>query len=636
MAICNTSPAVGSRAAIYIGQEECWGNFVRPTHQLDFNSEGLAATENTITSEGIRADRAIHKLIVGNRDVGGDLTSEFSAKGFGMLTYNALGNYLKLEDSSVAGGAAEGGKHARMEAVAYTMADAAGGGSHDLDLDTVIELSKETCVDFDTGAGVHRMALVYKLGLSKTLTFEDNVGAGFTYGSFGGREVSSILSIGAPAADPLHGVAASTPITLKQVLDSTGVAIDPDVNLNGGFCYVGQNRVRLPYLSAVKTGSGTTLYLQPSTLTASGITPSVNDTVIVAPSLALGSSEAGLLPAAVKKGSWIFQWYPGGGAVDYSDVRSHFFEAGERLPEGLTIETNRDAAYFLYSGMKVSTMGLEFASNAIVQSTFSLLGKREYAIGILEADVVPGAVSILVSKAEHFPDPQLFPVAEQEALISIGEERDIIYTTLTDNLDGTVTLGGIPSTGDGSISRHHLKKDNVDLRTSLTNENIVANPVYRSNQSPLTSFESLLCLDGYFEEVLSASVNINNNLNGDKFGLGQRERFGIVEEQRTVDGSLNVEFDDGKLYKKFQEGEFFSQEFRCVSEADDSEIGSSDIFHQVYVFLPKCKFNGTTPNVADTSYIQVDMPFSAIYDDDYDTAEVVIIMVNDGDQDVVY
>lgn len=639
MANCYTAPATGSRSAVYIGQEVCWGIPVRPTHLQSFNSDGLAATEETIQSEALRANRAVSQLVVGNRSVGGDLTSELSAKGFGMLIYNALGDYLPLEDTSASGGAADAGIHARVQASLFTLADAVGGGSYDATADAVIELTEDSPVHFANEASDNYFAVISRTGLQRVLNFDDAVGAGFEYKSYGQREVSYITNVAAVAADPLHGVAGCTPITLAQVIDETGTAVDPDVNLNGGWCYIGNLRTRLPYLSAAKTGSGTVLYLQPSTLTASGITPAVDDIVIVAPTLVAASSLGLSLPGSLGKGSWLVQWYPAGlpSGIDYSEVHGHYFEAGERLPEGLTIEINRDAAYFLYSGMKVNTWALEFATGAIVSSTFSFLGKKEYAMGVLVEDAIPAQTSIVIEKGEHFPDPTLFPAGDQIAYITLGEERDISYTGITDNGDGTFTLTGIPAAGDGAITRPHLKDlTNVDVRSSRTNEGIDVNPVYEGNFAPLTSFETMVYINGYAEEVLSASLTLSNNINDGKYGLGQRYVFALPEERRSVEGSLNVEFDDGKLYKMFQEGDKFSVEFRCISEDQDSEIGQTDILHSASFICVKCKFNGTTPNATDQSFIQTDMPFTAVYDDEYGNAELIVFLTNSGLQDVVY
>lgn len=634
MATCSSGPAVGSKSAIHVGQEECWGILVRPTHLIEFTNETIQATENTIQSNSIRADRAVHKLIQGTFDVAGDINAELNAAGLGILIYNALGGYLKLEDTTAGGGASDAGKHARLQVGSVEIhADAASGGTTDLDRDAFIELAPESNSEFDNTTPLSdRFAVIYKAGLAKTLTFDDNVGAGYDYYSFGGREVSVIASIAAVAADPIHGVAGCTPITLAQVYNSNGVLVDPDVNLNGGVVYLGAQRVRLNYLAAVKTGSGTTLYLQPSTLTASGYTPAVNDAAIVAATLACPSST--ITPTEMAKGSWVVQWYRGGGAVDYTNVWSHYFEADEDLPEGLTIEVDRDKAIFTYVGMKVNSMTVDFPSQEVATVAFNFLGRQEYAIGVLDEDVHPGETAIDVKKADHFSDPQQFPVGSQIGYARVGEE-EFTYTTLTDNGDGTWTLSGIPASGDGSIGRTHLKKSNVDLMSSLTLEGIDVTPVIQGQKSPLTAFETMLALDGYFEEVLSGNITFNNNLNGDKFGLGSQYRFGIVAEQRTVEASLNVEFDDGKLYKKFKEGEFFALEFKCVSLADGSEIDNTEIFHQMHFFLPKCKFTGSTPNVADTSYIQHDMPATCIFDDAYNTAELCIFVVNSLENDAI-
>jgi len=205
----------------------------------------------------------------------------------------------------------------------------------------------------------------------------------------------------------------------------------------------------------------------------------------------------------------------------------------------------------------------------------------------------------------------------------------IEVTAKVDNADGTSTLTIGTTPAQNTIQRHHVKNENVDSRTSTS----VASPK-EGNNSPLSSFEIGIYMDGYWEEALSASVTVNNNINADKFILGSRYRAQAIEQRTTVEANLSLEFDDGKHYKKFTTGENFSLEIKCISEADDSLIGSTGVYSQAYYYMPKCKFNGTTPNVADDSYITHDMPISAIVDDATKTTDIIVVLVNNNTDDV--
>jgi hypothetical protein len=308
--------------------------------------------------------------------------------------------------------------------------------------------------------------------------------------------------------------------------------------------------------------------------------------------------------------------------ADYEGVFTHHIERGARLPTGLTVEVDRDASIFLYSGMKVNSLAVNFESQAFVAGTASLLGKAEFAMTLLVKDVVPGAAVVVIEDDTAFPAAGFF---------TIGEETGLEYTSKTQNLDGTTNL--IMASSDpldvNAIQRIHLKNENVDPRTS----NAVDPPVKGIN-TPLTVFEAAVYIDGSFEEVLSGSITLNNNLNPDKFMLGSRGRAQLVEQRAEVDANLSLEFDDGKNYIKFREGIHFALEVRCVSEEEDSEIGTSGVLSQAYFYLPRCRYTGTTPNVADDNYITHDMPIIATPDDLYATTDYVIILVNGLEDDV--
>lgn len=575
----STSPATGARGMIHIGEETEYGVPVQPTHLIVFNSEGIAASENVIESEAIRADRGRHKLIRGNLDIQGDISYEQSAEGYGMLLRHALGDYLKLPTT-------DGGVHARLNRNAEVDVDGTAA---------CLTLADDHSGGFSPSGGLFCVA--YR-DSDNVLQLDDNAGAGYAYTSAASKVRSYVDGFATPT------------VTIAQVYGPDGTAIDPEFAADGGVIQIGQDRREYRYTAPNQTGSGTELTLDAADLTANG-DPVANEAAI---SLGCVSNAAtmGVSAAALKNGAFIYDFDP----VNYAGVITHHLERGRYLPVGLTVEVDRDAAIFLYSGLKVNTLTVNFETNAIVTSTISLVGKSEDAMAVLDADIVPGATSITVKKAEAFP---------AAGTLTIGERTGITYTgKTTDPNTGITTFTGLVG-----VDRAALKGANVDCRTSRA----VANPVV-GNASPLTAFDTVIYVDGYYEEVLSGSLTLNNNLNTDKYGLGSRMRLQLVEQQATVEASLQLEFDDGKFYKRFKESDYFSLEFKCISEADDSIIGNTGIPCQAYYFMPKCKFNGNTPLIEGTSYITHEMPVTCVVDDEGATTDLVIILVNGLDEDV--
>lgn len=603
----STSPATGSRGQITIGEETLYGVAVSPTHLVGFTSESLSSTENVIESEEIRSDRGRHQLIRGNLDVAGDISFEQSASGFGMLMRHALYDYVRCPRT-------DGGIHGRIAAnalEALTTVDAVGTTS-------ILRLADDLSAVFES-AGL--AAFVYRDATSGALTFVDNTASGYSYDSVQLQTQTYVTAQALGDTGHSGGITGAVKLTLSQVYDETGALVDPVLNPNGGIVKLGPLRTEARFFESNATGTGTEIWIHPDDV-AIATAVNVNDACVAVPCMVQRGSAISLPPAALKIGTWVIQF-----DTAYEDTNSviaytHLIERGKYSPTGLTCEIDRDAMIFVYTGNKVNTLTLNFETNSIVSGTASLVGRREDSVAKLLGDVVPGQATITINNRTAFPN---------SGVLTIGEETGMTYSAVTDNGNGTYTLTMADTNVANvtAIQRAHFIGENVDSRTSTA----VASP-YEGNNSPLTAFETLVYLDGYFEEVLSGTLTLNNNLNTDKYGLGSRYKLATVEQRAVVEASLTMEFDDGKHYKKFVEGEYFSLEFKCVSEADDSLIGATGVFSQAYYYLPKCKFDGTTPNIQGDSYITHDMPITAVVDDELKTTDLVIFLVNSNIDDV--
>ena len=607
-------PSSGSRGAVRIGEQTILQSGVQPSHLLAFTSESMTNAENELTSAGIEGTRAIHKLIRNTFVASGDLNVELAAAGYGMVLRHLLGDYIQ-------GTSVDGSIRGRMKTAAVTAITA---------VDTVvakqvIELTEDSSYDYSDSGTV---AVVYR-DVNNVLAFDSNTNAGYAYTGFAPHTLTHVVTAGITTGDTTHS-GATTPallLTVPQYVGYDGELANPEFNTEGGVLYVGPQRLRVRYFQADMSGTGTKLWLLPADIDAANtgagaVALVIADGMVLEGAACLTGTGTALGSAPVGKGRWIYQH-----SDDFAGAFLHHIEPGLRLPPaGLTIEVDRDAAIFLYIGMKVGQGQFTFDASAIATTTFSFLGMRERSITRLVADAVPGATTIYVE------DGVMFPIAG--GTITIGEETAITYTTKTlmtsGPYDGYYSLSGIPASGVASIQRVHEVGSNVDGRSSRKASTTYSN----GGLTPLMSFETIVRMDGNFEEVLNASLSINNQLDGEKFGLGSRETFGIVEGQRMVDGTLNFEFDDGKQYERYLSGDFFSVEFRSIMESSDAEIGFTGVLSSLTMFCPKCKFNGTTPNIADQSFITHEMPFKAIWDAEYVTPEVVVQLTNAFQYDV--
>ena len=131
-------------------------------------------------------------------------------------------------------------------------------------------------------------------------------------------------------------------------------------------------------------------------------------------------------------------------------------------------------------------------------------------------------------------------------------------------------------------------------------------------------------IDGTTVGVLGVSFTLNNNLYGDKYEIGSTDRQAIIEQQRTVEGSLNVEFDDLWLYNRFVAGTSGD----LIVTLTSSELAHGSNYYQMIIRFPNIEFNGTTPTIGGPEMIVTDFPFVALYDDDGTNGEVTITVIN--------
>jgi len=150
-------------------------------------------------------------------------------------------------------------------------------------------------------------------------------------------------------------------------------------------------------------------------------------------------------------------------------------------------------------------------------------------------------------------------------------------------------------------------------------------------RDPYTGFQGAVLLDkgagaGMTSQgVMSLNFTLNNNLYGDKYELGDRQRAAVVAQKRSVEGTINTEFDDLDLYRMFVNGVAGDLQITLTS---DEYVNGSTVKYSMILRFPNIKFSGTTPVVGGPDIITTDFPFTALYDDTAVMPELVITVVN--------
>jgi len=148
---------------------------------------------------------------------------------------------------------------------------------------------------------------------------------------------------------------------------------------------------------------------------------------------------------------------------------------------------------------------------------------------------------------------------------------------------------------------------------------------------PFSGFEGVLTLDGVTEDIMGWTATLNNNLYGEKYHLGKRTRGKLPEQKRNIEGTLNVEFDDLDLYRKFINGTSANlvMVFTSPTYINTTALGNSSSQYSMTIRQPNIEFNGTTPTASDENIITTDFPYIAMWDDTNNIPELRITIVSD-------
>lgn len=323
-------------------------------------------------------------------------------------------------------------------------------------------------------------------------------------------------------------------------------------------------------------------------------------------------------------------------STNYVSVYTHYFECGSTLPVGMTVEVGRDVVYFTYTGMKVNQIVENFNAQEFLTGTFSMIGRAEASGADSQKAIVAGDSTVMLHSGSYILQDGTSIVGFRQRnaagtmlgsltyTLQIEDDNNITYTAFTLNSNGSAVIFGIPTSGTGSIPNSHAIGVPVAPQSTAA-ESTLTPP----STEPLVSFQAGVYLDNSFQEVLSMSYTLNNNLFTDKFQLGDRFRVQLPEQRREVTGTVNIEFDNLIMYRKFVNSTSSELQIRIVDDGVNGQIGTTGVYRQKNHIFPLCKFEGSTPNIGGPDVITMDMPFQSIYDVRDDEPEMILIIVND-------
>lgn len=604
-----STPGVGSRVRVTLATEATAGTVPSASSfnkRFDFTSESISFTEQTIESASIRDTRSRAQAIRSTFSAEGDLSCELAFGGYERMFYNSLGSaYTGMEDVDIT---ARGRLGVHVDTTATQFAT----------------FKNERAVNLEPSGG--NCAILYRRNdASRTLVFDNASGSWYPYSRFS-PALSTTIQTGAAlttSADELiinNGPNGETFLNTSTDSGTFELEIQDRVYT---ITYTGLTASTNTFTVTVTHVNGTALGVS-SPLIASAAAGHI---VRQAPCIWRDSGDGFLFDGfsdanmaysfsdgtpldstMVPSGAWIIGEWADASTSGTETMYGHMYEIGS-LPPGMTVEVLRDVVNFLYTGMRVNTMNLNFSAGQASTATFSLVGMNEYTSVKLARECRAGDTAVYLNE-----EPVSFRTTG--GTFSIGEETDLTYTAIhapgaSGNTTSYYRLNGIPSSGSGAITlASHPIGTTVDSRSS-----VASTPPNIYEIGKIASFEANVVQNNDLLEVLSASITLNNNLATDKFVLGSKARAATVPGRAMVDGQLSIEFDSGIQYRKFKDKTPFSLEVRCISESvEDTYFGGT--LHPIATsfFMPNCSYDGNTPNTADESFLTMDAPFKS-YDD---------------------
>ena len=673
-------PAVGSKGQIGFKEESKWGYAALPPNKfLDFTSESIVSTYTSLESNALRADRGRHKQRIGTESAGGDINFEFAPEGFGTLLKHSLGQRL-TKRKDVAFVMIYGGTDTNINitlsssALTVTTSGLDGFTKTIANGDTVQSLityidgtnaTNWTCFapwgdgSDTTAGGYFARSLANKGAASSTLGASDwdssalakTVAGVFNLETFSDVHCGVDTGANSYIFFPInfkYGVYEHTIDAYSDLPQGITVEMGRDV---AAFNYYGLKINTLAFTfnpGEIITGTA-------------GI-------------MCKGASTCGDPSANTLNTGWsipvVNLRYAGSAAsaklqINNDSTQQFFlFEAGAVGTEEIIWDFSLERGYYDFDGhyWEVTTIGglLEFLEYE--SDYFSVTRKGGISSTDLSTTIITEALVALASDSDT--SVMQTTLATAVPLIrgnyigtDAGESVTVTVEVSTGgSTDGTAAFYA-KKTGDAGYSSATtityntwynildyngvdtgfdiMFPDNVTLVlgdkwtfTSFKDEN--SSTSYET-EDVLTGFQGAILFDkgdgagAVSQAVMGANFTLTNNLYGDKFELGERQRAALVPQKRTTDGTLTLEFDDLDIYRMFTNGVAGSL---TITVTSDEYVASSTTKYTAQFKFPNIKFSGTTPNVGGPDIIQTDFPFTSLYDDTNSIPDLRIVLTN--------
>lgn len=654
------NPAVGARGQIGISQEGSWGSKQPiPTHFFEMLNESVVSDIGALISNALRPDRAVHKRISGVESAGGDVNVEVSAAGLGKLFKHALGEVtttrldhafvLKVKDASATSAKltiTTAASYATNFAVDFTGA-VAGDFSQSLadsTADTIQELM-DRINQPGTGLAAYSVTSYQAGGDSTSIDASD-------------------YAVATDNANKLEGVTA-----VELIKNASG---DKDFLVCFGwevYQHVIDAAATLPQGLTFEIGRDVAAFTysgcKVNTMTLTADTGEILGGTFGIMSKG-GSTASRAIADSANTGNSRDAFsirYTGDGAtctfeIDKTNhqVIINSATASEDLVLDISVPWTDPETGVVYP---IHTVGglVEYLNDlsyitCTIADYCSLDADSSYL-----ADAGPTDINVTSAVLFSFDTSDVVsePVTWGDYYTSdSGTAQEIICEVVTGGAPGTATVKfsadagstyGSTYTTSATLPTDVRVANNVDTKFTIffsDSSDLQAGDKWTISSfkdeetatyddlDPFAGFDGALTLDGASQDIMGWNCTLNNNLFGEKYHLGNRTRGALPEQRRSVEGSVNVEFDDLDLYRRFVNGTSGNLIIAFTSDTyvSDSVLGNSRSQYSLTIRQPNIEFNGATPTIADEGIITVDMPYVALYDDTNEIAELRVTLVN--------
>lgn len=680
--VTTVGPAVGAKAQFGYAEESKWGYPTSPpTDFFEFTSESLVSEFTNLVSAALRSDRAVHKQRIGTEAAGGDVNFEVAAEGIGTILKHGLGK-KRTKRRDLACVLVYNGTGSVTITVSSTGVTSSGSSGDDIAWTPVASEGCTTFMNYINNLDVWDAYAPWGDGTSGYYAVTTKTSADTTCGTsdFGYT----------------HAVADSSGVCLLEACTAIPVPISPSSDVVGFPLYY----VYGIYDHTIETHSDLPEVTEGLTIEVGRDVAAFNYYGAKINSLAINASPGEIVTGTANfmaKGASTCGDVANNGSVTgfqldivdiyYAGSSSNTIQIAFNDTTNVFTMTDDGDNYYSFSVERgyvdlngyfydVTTLAgfiefLQCCGESGSESTrcFSLTKKPgiKYSTSSIHIENLTAAtISTTSAQTLQFDSGQNStlgkPLIRGDYIgTDSGTSADIYVKVSTGGAcDGTAAFQGSTDGTNYSTATSITAgvwydiRDNSGTDTGFDvmfpqNQTLTADDEWKfatfkdenasatySTLDPFVGAQGAVTLDDSAQVVMGLSFTINNNLFGDKYELGDKQRAALKEQQMAVEGSINVEFDNLDLYRKFVNGVAADMSFDFTADdyiTSDSTLSyaasvASDVKYEFVLRMPNLKFSGTTPTAGGPEIITTDYPIVALYDDTNNIPNVRITLTN--------